>query len=286
MDRDSPIPHSSRTAIASALIDLGAVASSTISRIARTIPADGTEAAGWLSADPGRGFEMMRSSLMAGTDHYHAFARLLHGEEIFVMSLAAVLRAFGEAMGRAWWLMDCDLPEVFARKAATLHLSEVREASSFQLGSRGADGKLVLLQNPLREAERQLSAVAAAQPGVKMRGLPPLEALFRTVSEACGVDGKGADYRALSAATHGSTLSIGGMSHVGPRNEDGSALVSLALSTGRADTYSWTAVRITEGTVRRVTEAFGARAELERLDAAVTRVNDRCRNVFTSLEEC
>lgn len=225
---------------------------------------------------------MVFSSLMAGTDHLHAFARLLRKEEPYVVSLAALARAFGEVMGRAWWLLDARSPDQFAHRAAALHLTEVLEASGQVLATRSTDGTFSVIENPRKEAEKRLAAVAV--PGVRER-LPDFGRLFSRVSEKAGVEGKGVTYAELSAATHGSSLSIGGMSHIGPRDRQGRAVVSLAFSIDLAEPYLWTLVRITTAVVRRLGDAYGARNEIERIDTAAARVDSTCKSILTVLRE-
>lgn len=282
VDGGMPTPWGARRILSSALIDLGTLASQVSSRLARLEAAPSTDAGRWAVADPGTGMRMVFSSLMAGTDHFHAFARLLRKEEPYVLSLAALARAFGEVMGRAWWLLDARSAEQFAHRAAALHLTEVLEASGETIATRNAGGIRTVVDDPRREAEQQLAAVAVA--GVRER-MPDYSRLFHQVSEASGVDGKGVTYAELSAATHGSSLSIGGMSHIGPRDHEGWAVVNLAFSIDHAEPYLWTLVRITEGVLHRLAEAYNARSELERIDAAVARVDDTCRKVLTVLRE-
>jgi len=59
--------------------------------------------------------------------------------------------------------------------------------------------------------------------------------------------------------------------------------VNLAFWIDHAEPHLWTLVR--EGVLHRLAEVYDARSELERIDAAVARVDDACRKVLTVLRE-
>jgi hypothetical protein len=136
MESDFISAHDRRE-IAGALYDLGNGAHR-VSQLSHDRPATGSPLAkllkdsvpseGW--GQPGATEESVRKGVMkpiiAGFDHYDAYASGLRSDRGLVMSLATVTRGALEAWGRAWWLLESrDATELQCRRHA-LTLAELK----------------------------------------------------------------------------------------------------------------------------------------------------------------
>ncbi|ROS21471.1 hypothetical protein EDF22_3728 [Rathayibacter sp. PhB127] len=281
MDRRAAVPFRARLALSSALIDLGLHASRSLIRLAEREKAESSEAYRWQTVGGQMPLATIHRLALVSTDHYHAFARLLRLAEPYAPSLASLARSFGEVSGKAWWLLESTSAEQLSHRTAALKLSDTTSAGKREISTFGPDGVSTPVADPLQSAQ---AALTRSEVSGKREKVPNYTQSFELACSKSELKGGTELYRHLSGAAHGSLLTMGSLTHVGPQNADGSAYTYLALSLDLTESYLDALVGIMSSIVRRVSVAYDAQDELERLRQVVIRVDDSIRAVLREVE--
>lgn len=266
MDSSLPVPFKVRRIIGSALIDFGKTSSDIASRLWQSEPVSPGATAlldGKLLRDSA--LTDVSTALAAGTDQFHAFARLIRMPEEFGPSIAVVARGCIETLGRGWWLLDSE--SALQMEARALAMSEkemeVSKAKGVEIGRVKTDGGREDLD--IDEVLAELRAKIAAL-GVTER-VPGYTALASAVMLAAGVEHPEREYSHLSGAAHGEFTTVSSLGNVST-DASGAPVVKLGLPISHMHMYCWTVTHVLDVVMCRLIDLWGIRAEGERLDAA------------------
>lgn len=264
MDSGKLLLFKNRKILSSALIDIGTTASQIGSRAWVTPPSAGSRAESLLAgADVSEpGFSGVVSALSAGTDGFHALARVLRMPEQFGPAIATLARSCIETLGRGWWLLEAISPLELELRAAVLHLEEVRIAllRGVTIERRLPDGSSLAIPDPLGDAEARVHAVSQRANLLAPRP-PGYSALAKAIMTAAGVADPSAEYSFLSGAAHGEALVIG--SHSVPKaGPPGTSTLGLTIRNARL--ILWTLIHVVDVFIMRLIDDWGIQAERER----------------------
>lgn len=274
MGADTRTPYGARTVLSGAMIDLGTTATRLANRLWTREPL--VDSWAYRAICDGKwpsGLSTISLAIAAGTDQFHAFARLLRQREVFVASLAALDRSCIETFGRGWWLLQSDdRPELEHRDAAMrLKEAEVADRKGVLSARMKPDGS----RETLGTSSAGDEALAHFQ-SVRVRDsrhVPGYSELAIALMEAAGVAHPTAEYSHLSGASHGEAFTVGGLGHP---TSTGSNQASLALPVRNLQVYTWTITHVLDAVMTRLIDAWDVADERERWEAS----RERSFNTF------
>lgn len=272
MDANELVPVEVRRRLSSALIDWGTSATQIGQRLFFTDPVPGSDGA-HLFGTPLRDYSALGDislALAAGTDQFHAFARVLRLDEQFGPSLAVLVRSCVESLGRGWWILQADDSALMAHRAAAMELDEV--ASAVRLGYSTKrimpNGQLELVEDPVAEVKSHYEAVRVEGVG---KTVPGYTQLAVDLLAAAGAKNPRLDYSHLSGAAHGERTTVAALGVLREEMNGDLARFALGLSHGNANTYCWIATNVLDVFMTRLIDLWGIEAERERWVATTQR---------------
>jgi len=208
-----------RREVAGALFDLGNGAYR-VSQLSHSRPALGSPLANLLEnsvpseswGQPGATEESVRKGVMkpmiAGFDHFDAYATGLRSDRDLMMSLATVTRGALEAWGRAWWLLESqDAKELQCRRHA-LTLAELKYQVQVDPAARFSypndDGKQVAISG-VEYQDKLRALLSQLDPDFPIKA-PSYTTLATDFLKSFDEANARWMYSQLSSAAHGETI--------------------------------------------------------------------------------
>lgn len=280
------VPPKMRHQISRPLIDLGTAASRIGSALWESEPAQDSRASTILAGRPvsASAFSDVSIALAAGSDHYHALARLIRLEEEFGPSIAALTRSCIETLGRGWWLLESTDAAQMEHRAAAAAVKEQETAARkgvasvrvFDDHSRRTD-----VADPVGEARAHLANVQVAGVTETVPGYGPLA---MAIMEAAGTEKPAAMYSHLSGVAHGESSTVGGLgSRRATALADQVAAFSMGLPIRNARTYLITLTTVLDTFMSRLIALWGIRAHEERWEQVRGRTFTTFDELFNAL---